>query len=583
VGVREERVAEGEPCRSAADTGTSDGARAGVLPAACLAIGAAALLAIRCDLPGFFDNEGRYAEVAREMLLGGDWITPRLDGTLFLNKPPLTYWLTALAFHAFGPSEWARLVSIAAAAVTLFVTCRIGALLYGARAGLVAGAALAVTLGFALEARTLRPDLVMTASIAVAMWAWLLAERGEGRWLWAFYAALGVGVLAKGLVPVIVAGIPIGLVTLRDHGWRGVPRLRPLLGVGVLAAIVLPWHVLVARAHPGFAWDYVVNQHLLFFLDRKLPRDSEGDPLTVFLIAFMARALPWTVLLPLTLGEAARGLARKAGSVERGTLVAWAWAGGVLLFFSCAPSRLEHYSVPALPAAALLAARAWQRARAGDVPGPASVYLVVAGVALAAVGVLGLVAGRSLLARVYWLPQVPGLLSLVAPAAAIAAVVGVLGAVAAARRREGFLVGTLAVGAAALVVVLLRAQALVEPLFSWRPLGNALVRAIPPEVEIVFEAPEEYQQVGGLVFYTGRPVTLLAPPGFVPPTYLAGQTEHMFLSREEFRRRWAAGEPLVFVSNPQRRRDDPNGLVPSPFRVVARFGDRWLLASSAVL
>src|SRR5439155_457443 len=108
----------------------------------------------------------------------------------------------------------------------------------------------------------------------VARVCWQTAECGgarRARWLAGLWAALGVGVLAKGLVPLVLAGLPIAAVTLRDHGWRGAARLRPGLGLLVLAAIVVPWHVAAALRHPGFAWDYVVNQHVLFFLDRKLP------------------------------------------------------------------------------------------------------------------------------------------------------------------------------------------------------------------------------------------------------------------------------------------------------------------------
>src|SRR5438067_1745548 len=158
--------------------------------ALALALGAGALLAVRLDVPAFFDNEGRYAEVAREMILRGDWISPHLDFRLFLNKPPLTFWLAALVFRVAGPTEWARLVPIAAAAVALLATCRLGALLYGERAGLAAGIALATTLGFVLEARTLRPDMILTASVVSALWCWQAAERGgtnRPRWLAGMY------------------------------------------------------------------------------------------------------------------------------------------------------------------------------------------------------------------------------------------------------------------------------------------------------------------------------------------------------------------------------------------------------------
>jgi hypothetical protein len=255
------------------------------------------------------------------------------------------------------------------------------------------------------------------------------------------------------------------------------------------------------------------------------------------------------------------------------------WAGGLLLFFSCAPSRLEHYAIPALPAVALLAARAWQRARAGELGRAARVYLVAGGGLVAAVGVAGLLAGRAVLGRTYWLVQVPGLLALAAPAALAVAAAGGLVVLASLARRTDWLVAALAASMVPLMAIVLRAEGIAEPLFSWRPLARALVAAVPPEVEVVFESPQEYQQVGGLAYYTGRQITLLEPPDFVPPTYLAGQAREMFLARAEFERRWRAGESLAFVSDPERRRDEPAGLVPAPFHLLGRFGDRWVLTS----
>ena len=100
--------------------------------------------------------------------------------------------------------------------------------------------------------------------------------------------------------------------------------------------------------------------------------------------------------------------------------------------------------------------------------------------------------------------------------------------------------------------------------------------------EIVFEAPMEYQLVGGLAYYTGRRITLLEPPGFVPPTYLARQAGAMFLPRADLERRWRAGRPLALVSDPERRREEPEGLAPEPFFVLTRSGDRWVLTNFPV-
>ncbi|TMA37990.1 MAG: hypothetical protein E6J79_08550 [Deltaproteobacteria bacterium] len=137
-----------------------------------------------------------------------------------------------------------------------------------------------------------------------------------------------------------------------------------------------------------------------------------------------------------------------------------------------------------------------------------------------------------------------------------------------------------ATGAAGAAVVV-RAEVVVGPLFSWQPVAAALATT-PAGTDVVFEAPEEYQIVGGLAFYARRRITLLEPPGFVPPTYLAGQTDDMFVSRTELARRWSSGRPVALVSDPQRRRDDPTGLAPGPFHVLARFGDRWVVTNFPV-
>jgi 4-amino-4-deoxy-L-arabinose transferase-like glycosyltransferase len=539
--------------------------------ALALALAAGAALAIRLDRPGFFDYEGRYAEVAREMLLRRDFVTPELDFTLFLNKPPLLYWLGAAAFALVGTNEWARLVSVCAGIVTLLATCRLGARLYGETTGLAAAAFLATMAGFGLEARKLRPDSVLAATVAVAVLCWVSAERAatsrrRSAWLVALYAALGVGVMAKGPVVVALAGVPIGADLLSRAGWRGLGRLALGRGLTVLAAIIVPWHLLVAERHPGFAWDYIVNQHLLFFLDRKLPRDSEGISLAAFWGAFAGRAFPWILLVAF-----ARG----------GSPIPWAWLAGVLALFSASPARLEHYTVPALPAVALLAARGWKRLGAGSTAAGAWRALALAGALLAAGAVAIVVWVPRWLGALPWTAAAPGLTALVVPAAAVLGLIGVLTAAAARARRPRVLAWSLGVGGVALMGILLRVETEIEPLLSWKPVAALLAARVPPATEIVFEAPEEYQLVGGLVFYTRRPITLLEPPGFVPPAYLEGQAGDMFLSRAAFAERWRAGEPLVFVSDLQRHRESPDGLVPAPYVVLGRFGYRWVLATRA--
>jgi 4-amino-4-deoxy-L-arabinose transferase-like glycosyltransferase len=578
VAVLEQRV---KTARDGAAAPVRENVGWGGWKAIALALAAGAIVSIRLDVPAFFDNEGRYAAVAREMFLSGDYVTPRMDGTLFLNKPPLTYWLAALTYHLAGLSEWARLVSVVGGMVMVFATCRLGAVLWGERAGLLAGFALVTTVGFSLESRILRPDMTMAASVATALLCWAHVMRGRERWIWGFWAALGVGMLAKGFVPVALVGMPVALLTFRDWGWRGVWRVRPLLGIAILAAIVLPWHVAVSLQHRGFAWDYVVNQHLLFFLDKKLPRDSEGDPLFAFLGAFLFRTTPWVILLPITVREGFRGFRRPATPEARGTAFAWAWVVTLVGFFSLAPSRLEHYTVPVMPAVALLAARACERAVAGTLPDVAWRWIQAVAATAALGGVFLLTVGRAYLGRIYWMTDFPALLSLVAPAGVLLLGAGGLVTLTARARRARLLPIAMGLGMLPLAAIVLVAERTVEPLFSWRMVAETIT-ARAPDVEVAFEAPNEYQLVGGLVFYRGRNVTLLEPPGFTPPTYLEDHMATMFEKREAFERRWRSGTRLAIVSDPTRRRDRPDGIAPAPYHVLGRFGDRWILTNFPV-
>jgi hypothetical protein len=539
-----------------------------------------AIYALALPAAGFYDNEGRYAEVARQMLLRGDFVTPYLSGVPFLNKPPLTAWLAAAVLPHVAASEWARLVSVAAAVTTLVATARLGAHVLGRRHGLAAGVLLATTTGFVLEARVLRPDGLLVASMAVALLCLWHAEHASRRripWLVGFYVALAIGILAKGLLPLVLLGPPVALVVLGGpDGWRGARRLRPALGCVVLGAIVLPWHLLAAWRNPGFAWDFVVNQHLLFAFDRKEPRDSEGCSLAVFLGAFVGRAAPWIVLVPF----AARGL-RGLADLDPWRLVPWLWMSTPLMLFSLTPSRLEHYTLPALPAVALLAADpALELARGGR--RALGVLAIVLGLAALGAGFVFLARGPSLLSPIPWLGEAPGLKPLPRVAGTVL-VLGGTGIVAAAIARRGrATLGALIATTAGFQVVVVAATGAVAPVLSSKSAAAFIAAAVGPDAEVVFEAPTEYQLVAGLDFYLRRDVTLLEPAnGFVPPTYLEGRVGGMFIDREELERRWRQRRPMVFVSDPTRRRDDPAGLTPGPFVVLARFGNRWVLGNQA--
>jgi 4-amino-4-deoxy-L-arabinose transferase-like glycosyltransferase len=375
------------------------------------------------------------------------------------------------------------------------------------------------------------------------------------------------------MVGLLLPGFPIAVVILSERRRDLLADfLRPRNWL-MFAVLVVPWHVVVALRHPGFAWDYIVNQHVLFFLDKKEPRDSIPISLAEFWAAFLLRTFPWTFFLPLT----AFAVWRVADPRRFGRVLVIAWAGGILLLFSAATSRLEHYSLPALPAVALLVAlllrsafrwsSAWRRA--STVPLCLLVTIAIGGVFLA----------PPVLSNVEWLSDraaLPG----IARWFFIVLAVGCAASLLASRRQPlaigpffcVAMIGTMPLMHAGLVAI--------APINSTAPLA-AVIRntAGADEATIVFEAPIEYQNCAGLNFYLRRRITLLRPPGFVAPPSLEPHVDDLFIDRSELERRWNS-EPILFVSDPLAPMSRAmHEMVPAPFLIVARTNNRWLISN----
>ena len=154
------------------------------------------------------DVDAVQAQIARNMLQSGDWVTARLDGVAYLEKAPLKYWLMAVSFRAFGVHDWAARIPLALAAVLLcWVTARFGAWAFGGLAGMYAGLALATCVGLFLFTRILIPDVMVTLAVELSLWGMLRAldeeEPHPRAWAMAMWAAMGAGLLLKGLIAVV--------------------------------------------------------------------------------------------------------------------------------------------------------------------------------------------------------------------------------------------------------------------------------------------------------------------------------------------------------------------------------------------
>jgi len=546
------------------------------LAAFCYRLGEAPLL----DDP----NESEYAEVAREMVESGDWLTPRLNYVVFLNKPPLEYWAIALSDSALGINEFAaRLPSAVAGVVTVLLLVALGGKLYDAETGLLAGIVLFATGGFFLETHEAQPDLIMTASIVgtlLAVWQLFGVSRdGSNRrapsaLLFGLQVSVTIGLLAKGMLAFVLPGIVVAAMVIGTRRRDVIAQLLHPRAWWLLLVLMVPWHAAMSWDHRGFLWDYVINQHLLFFFDRKFPRDSIPVSLPVFWGVLGLRLIPWTVFAPLAVGIAARDARTGRHAIsDRFVLV---WAGGVLLFFSAAVSRMEHYSIPALPPMALLIARLF-RGYAGGATGQRRLLnahvVVLAGAALTGVFLM-----PDLIAAQGWLAPIRELPALARWTFILLAAGLTLASIAAGTGKHRWVAPVIAASMMTALPFFTRGMLLLARVNSSAPIAAALHVLVEPTEHIVYEAPTEYQNCAGFNFYLRRKIDLLRPPAFIAPPYVEPHLDELFISHDEFEKLWQDGR-VFFISDPLQPRQRLDGVVPPGFYLVARDHERWVVSN----
>lgn len=309
--------------------------------------------------PLFTTDEGRYAEIPREMLVSGDWVTPHLDGLRYFEKPPLQYWATAAAYAVFGVHDWAaRLWTALAGFATVLLAGFTAGRLYGGRAGWLAAGALAGSFYFGFLGHFSTLDAGLAFAMSLVLFGFLLAmdsppgSRGELRWMLVAYGGAALAVLSKGLIGVLLPGAVLALYLFARRDWTLVRRLRIVPGVAFFLVLVLPWFVAVSLNNHDFLYQFFVVQQFLRFLT---PISERPGSWWYFFPLLVLALLPW-------LAAAARGIGRPtSGLFERGgfeaAVVLWWWIVFIFAFFSVSHSKLPSYILPVIPAFAVLAGR----------------------------------------------------------------------------------------------------------------------------------------------------------------------------------------------------------------------------------
>jgi 4-amino-4-deoxy-L-arabinose transferase-like glycosyltransferase len=345
--------------------------------------------------PGLLDDvDSVYIQIAREMLARHDFVTPTIDGIRFFDKPPLLYWLAAASMRVFGIHDWAARLPLALGTLALFLAAyALGIRLFAGvsprsnpdRAGLYAALALATSIGPYLYTRFYIPDILIALWLTLAVHLTLLAtERLRNQQpallpCLSFAAVLALNLLTKGLIGLVFPLAFVLLYLALTRQIRLLPKLHILPSTALFLAIAAPWHILAARRNPaidlppglglparaGWAWFYLYNEHIARFLSKRIPHDYGLTPIWLFWLYLLIWAMPYAAFLPGALSSQIRLL--KTSPLATHTRAHEAaislilWAALVLGFFTVS-NRQEYYSLPALPALALLAAALLARA-----------------------------------------------------------------------------------------------------------------------------------------------------------------------------------------------------------------------------
>ena len=561
------------------------------------------------------DVDTIHAEAAREMLLRHDWVTLYTNGLRYLEKAPLMYWSLAASYEVFGISDWStRLPLVAGFLALVLATYGLGSYAFGERGGLYSGVALVTSIGPYIFTRFLIPDVLVGLWLTISYYFFLrsLEEETPSRvTCWGFAAACALNVLTKGLIGLVFPVATISLYLLLTGNLRHIAKLRVASSTIVFFILAAPWHILAAIRNPaqgqarGFLWFYFVNEHIMRFLNKRVPPGYDTVPLLLFWVLLLLWLVPWAAFLPQALRAVPVRLKILRGTMDRrqrSSLLFFLWALMILLFFSFS-TRQEYYTIPALPGIALLAGAWLARESASDASETerragrrSSLALMVVGVIAAAIGLALLSATHSLpagmdladllkknpqdydfsLGHVFdFTPQALGLFRGPLLGASLALLFGTTSNWWLRRRSRP------ALGNAALSLMMVGLLTCVHvsfarfsPILSSHDLAVAIQKEYQPGDLIVVDG--EYHQASTLNFYTRIPLRVLhKPSGNLWYGEKFPDAPHVFETPQSFAALWS-GPARIFLWTDQV---DPKELAGMQRFVLARNGGKAIFTN----
>ncbi len=494
-------------------------------------------------------SEAMYAQIPLEMLASGDWLTPRLNGARYLDKPPLYYWLNLGAILVGGQSDNAvRLATFLLGLGEAAATLVLGTLLFSWRSGWLAAGVLLTSIGFFALHLQMLADHLITLSLSWAMvfvWLWWCQNR---RWQVAgFFVCLWVGLMSKGFIgllfPLGIAGI-FALFTWEPR-WRRF-FLNPWAWLLFLAA-ALPWFWLMEMRHPGFLAFQVWNEQISRFFGQRYPPDIKPLSLFTFWLFVLVWLMPWTPFLPAAVTSLWPQRRWPLAPADAPGVLLLVWAGITLTFFSLSSSRIEYYSLPTLPALALMVGRRFDLYLAQ----PQSRAMLVS-MGLLAVFLLGLLLMVPFLERTCvdnrrefngMFGQLQPLIFQAAPLFAVP--LAGLG-VSCWRRRPGWCLACLGAVSLTILYYTFLSLWLLSPHLSDAWAGKIIREEAHPEDLLVMGHIEEFEYGMSLRYYSQRPIRMVQRDGLPGFGFPLRPEENYLISPDELRQLWQ-GPHRVFV------------------------------------
>jgi 4-amino-4-deoxy-L-arabinose transferase-like glycosyltransferase len=327
--------------------------------------------------------EGHYSEIAREMVVSGDYLTPRLAGMKFLEKPPFFYWLESANIKLFGLSEWSlRLWPAVFGTIGCLAVYFAGSRLFERRVGLISSAVLATSSLWYVMGHVINLDMAVSALITCALLSFLVGsveQPGYKRRLamWAFFVFSALATLTKGLIGIVIPAMVIGTWILILNDWGILRTMYLPSGMSLFLLIAAPWHILISRANPDFLRSYLFDEHFHRYLTK--PEGPFEQP-WAYIPVLLLGMFPWAVFMLQSLRHSLRFPWRQRYK-HKEVIFLVLWAELVFLFFSASSYKGVPYILPMFPPLAILMARyiaaAWESPRVSGVSAGSFTLLVV--------------------------------------------------------------------------------------------------------------------------------------------------------------------------------------------------------------